>query len=606
MWALNSIDASRRNRSTLLFSIMDPMEGLLPGAERSDDDDFCIDDMDDYQLFDNIAAYPGDLSDNSSAARGDLEERSQQPKGTKRGPSRHGKSSEKKDKPHPAKETPSKKPKSRAEPSYKVVYSEKGSRNATKMNTPIKATRARKESLAPSDFYHDGYSFELDPELFCAVSSRIEESASASRQKRNESTKKPVFSPRRKSSVASDDGERGSITRSGHLRGYSGQRHHRSCLHDFLTPTACQHSAVRSPQRMSTIRESPEESAMSKHSPTYKLPPNKFPDSPAPNSAPSPSDLKPPVTALEKAKQMILYTIHVLSAALWSDDNTSIDKVCILKNGKVISAAPPLLQVLLKEEPYLSTGVLLFAIWTVLVALFKILSAFHTLYRVLIKPPFIVILFLISRLKLVVHSLCAACLVYLMVSFVDYTEMLRHNELVDEEDPFMFITNGSVENIDFAHLKTITPEEMLAMVRHLRIMLLFPTEIIRRFYDGFDQIYIPKRPDLFIDVIFWSIGVGSWIASTCISYFYHLFFHVVFIFVASFPIVRTKRAKFKYAQTYYATIISLVVVSMSIILSVVKLPGLTKATRWISSLSFLIFFVGGAARIINYLLKRKL
>lgn len=96
MWALNSIDASRRNRSTLLFSIMDPMEGLLPGAERSDDDDFCIDDMDDYQLFNNIADYHGDTSDNSSAVRGDLEERAQQPKGTKRGPSRREKVAEKK------------------------------------------------------------------------------------------------------------------------------------------------------------------------------------------------------------------------------------------------------------------------------------------------------------------------------------------------------------------------------------------------------------------------------------------------------------------------------------------------------------------------------
>lgn len=606
MWALNSTDASRRNRSTLLFSIMDPMEGLLPGAERSDDDGFCIDDLDDYQLFDNIAAYPGDFSDNSSAARGDLEERSQQQKGTKRGPSRRGRANEKKDKPCPAKETPCRKPKSRAEPSYKVVYSEKGSRNATKLNTPTKATRPRKESLAPSDFYHEGYSFELDPELFCAVSSRIEESTSASCQKWHERTKKPVFSPRRKSSVASEDDERASITKSGHLRGYSGQRHHRSCLHDFLTPTAYQHSSVRSPQRMSTIRESPEESVASRYGTIQKLPPSKFTNSPAPGLGAEPSGFTPPATLIEKAKHLILYTIHVLGAALWSDDNTSIDRVYTLTSGKVIMAAPPLLQVLLKEEPYLATGVLFFVVWVLVAALFKVLSAFHTLYKLLIKPPLILLLFLASRLRHLIYSLCAASLVYLILSLVDYTEMLRHNELVDEEDPFMFITNGSVENIDFAHLKTITPEEMLAMVRHLRIMLLFPTEIIRRFYDGFDQIYIPKRPDVFIDIVFWSVGVGSWIVSTCVSYFYHLFFHVVFIFMASFPVVRTKRAKFKYVQTYYATIVSLIIVSLGTILSIIKIPGLTKATNWISSLSFLVFFVGGAARITSYLLKRRL
>lgn len=605
MWALNSIDASRRNRSTLLFSIMDPMEGLLPGAERSDDDDFCIDDMDDYQLFNNIADYHGDTSDNSSAVRGDLEERAQQPKGTKRGPSRREKVAEKKEKIKPAKETPSRKGKPRAEPSYKVIYSEKGSRNATKINTPTKAIRVRKDSLAPSDFYNEGYSFDLDPDLFCAVSSRIEESASASRQKHTEKVKKPIFSPRRKSTADSDDGERTSISKSGHIRGYSGQRHHRSYLHDFLTPTACQYSTIRSPQRMSTIRESPEEPTASNREKLSKLPSSKFDSATSTPSAKS-SDSYSSVRKIEKIKQIITYTIHVLSAELWSDDSTSIDKVYTLKNGRVITAAPPLLQVLLKEEPYLATGILLFVLWTIIAALFKVLSAFHTLYKLFIKPPFIILLFLISRLKLVLHSLCAASLVYLVVSFVDYTEMLRHNELVDEEDPFMFITSGNVDNIDFAHLKTISPEEMLAMVRHLRIMLLFPTDIIRRFYDGFDQIYIPKRPDVFIDTVFWCVGVGSWITSTCVSYFYHLFFHVVFIFVASIPIVRTKRTKFKYIQTYYATAISLGVVSLSILFSVIRLPGLTNATKWISSLSFLVFFIGGAVRIACYLLKRRL
>ncbi|TNJ27425.1 hypothetical protein GMRT_12965 [Giardia muris] len=312
---------------------------------------------------------------------------------------------------------------------------------------------------------------------------------------------------------------------------------------------------------------------------------------------------------LRNVKETMPYCIRVLSLSFRGKAGNKLDTE-LLSGGKHYKAPSPLVQILLKEDPYLVAGLLSFCAWYVLSLIYYVISLVHGIYVLLIRPPIFIMVFLSGKALFIIRALCAACFAVLFISLADYRALKRTGSferlgLTDFRSRCQFISEDPIPEPQFNDLREVAPSYVLSLIRHLKMMLLYPEDVIRGYYDGFDQIYVPERPEQPLDLIFWILGIVRWVGGSCFSYFITVFSRVIFIYASLFMTVRQNASILREMGMFWLFLGTFSVITIGLILSLIQIPVLSRVVDIVGFASLLCFFFIGGLRITRCLLSRR-
>lgn len=312
---------------------------------------------------------------------------------------------------------------------------------------------------------------------------------------------------------------------------------------------------------------------------------------------------------LRNVKETLPYCIRVLSLSFRGKAGNKLDTE-LISGDKHYKAPSPLVQILLKEDPYLVAGLLSFCAWYVLSLLYYVISLVHGIYVLVIRPPIFIMVFLSGKALFIIRALCAACFAVLFISMADYRVLKRTGSferlgLTDFRSRCQFISEDPIPEPRFNDLRGIAPSYVLSLIRHLKMMLLYPEDVIRGYYDSFDQIYVPERPEQPLDLIFWILGIVRWVGGSCLSYFITVFSRVVFIYAALFMTVRHNASVLRELGMFWLFLGTFCMITIGLALSLVQIPVLSSVVDIVGFASLLCFFFIGGLRIARCLLSRR-